>query len=324
VRADAPRLLFSGTPVLLARGGTSSELVSVLLVVRDQAAQLRHLLPRVLDQHADATVELLAVDLGSTDDTIEVLRQFNATVLAIAGPVTASHARNLVSRYANGSALVFVDPGVIPADDQWLPRMLAPLHADASIAGVSSRVLPWPEADVLVRRDAERDPSASPERRLRTITDWAAYRAMTPDELRTLLSFSLVSASIRKEALQRFPFNVGAREDTFWSKQVLEAGWTLQHEPGSLVRYSPPESLAHLLQRSIDEGVGDRKTLSSRVSTSEAESAMMAAIKDDWRVLDETLGPAARDLEERRMIAASRRTAQMLGRWLGADRASGA
>jgi glycosyltransferase involved in cell wall biosynthesis len=71
-------------------------------------------------QQSYRELELIVVDDGSTDDTIEVLRQFGDRVRVIqqanAGP---SAARNRGVAEASGSLLAFLD-----SDDAWLPEKI--------------------------------------------------------------------------------------------------------------------------------------------------------------------------------------------------------
>jgi GT2 family glycosyltransferase len=63
--------------------GPSPQRVSVLMPLMDAGAALRQTLPILLGQEVDAELEIVAVDSASTDDTVEVLEEFGATVLAI-------------------------------------------------------------------------------------------------------------------------------------------------------------------------------------------------------------------------------------------------
>ena len=69
----------------MARVGAERTLpdVSVLMPVKDAGAELRKLIPSVLSQAYDGRVEVVAVDSGSVDDTVDVLLEHRATVLEI-------------------------------------------------------------------------------------------------------------------------------------------------------------------------------------------------------------------------------------------------
>jgi GT2 family glycosyltransferase len=321
-----PRLLFKGSARALSTGRHAG-LISIVLSVRNNAADLRALLPRVLEQQADGRIELIAIDSGSTDDTTVVLHEFDATVIAITpGAFARGLAHNLACRYAEGAVLVFVNPRAAPADNQWLSNLVAPLAGDATLAGVCSRVLPGPDADLLSHRDAAGDPCASPERSVRRISDWPAYWQLSPTELRRFLNFHTLSAAIRPQALQRIPFReaslLGEAEDVFWAKEVLEAGWRIQHEPASVVRYANEYSVPEIMQRNIENGISYREMLGQQIEASEVESAIAALIQDDWRYLEDELQLTGAELDRWRLQSATRRTAQILGQWYGVNMAA--
>ena len=318
-----PRLLSAGTPVPISTSGPRAQLVSVVLAVRNNATQLRQLLPRIREQKADATIELIAFDAGSSDDSVDVLREFKATVFDVRSEAfSCGLARALAARFGEGSVVVLVSPRALPLDGDWLANLIAPLAANASIAAASSRILPRPDADLLTRREAEREPNASPDRSVRTITDWDTYRQLHAYQLRDFLSFSLISAAIRRDVLERIPFGetvYTGHHDLHWARDVLEAGWSLQYEPASRVQYSPGDSLTEVFQRSIGEGQAEHAVCGRRFAAKEVDSAVEALIDDDWRTLEQMLGPDAPDLRHLRVVAACRRTANVLGRWQGVN-----
>jgi GT2 family glycosyltransferase len=212
--ASKPPEPMPADPQLVCRGQVhwlhpepSSRVVSVILPVKNGAAKLRRLLPKVLSQQTRDRIELVAIDSGSTDDTVEVLRQARATVLAI-NPRDFDHGltRNLGARHATGEVLVFLNQGAVPADDNWLTNLLAPLDADATVAGVCSRTQPREDADLLTRFDVLRDEDSSPERQVRAIPDQAAFLNLPHYQRRLAINFHTISAAIRPEVLRRIPF----------------------------------------------------------------------------------------------------------------------
>jgi len=129
-----PRLVCQGDVHWLA-AEASGRLVSLVLAVHNRAADLRELLPLLLRQQGADQVELVAVDFGSTDDSLDVLREHRATVVA-AGPrpVDEHLTRQLAARYAHGSLFVLLDPGARPAGDGWLANLLAPFDRFPGLA----------------------------------------------------------------------------------------------------------------------------------------------------------------------------------------------
>lgn len=300
-------------------GASSAHLVSVVLPVKNCARYLDQLLPAVLQQSAPARLEIIAVDSGSTDGTVDVLRRSDATVLTI-DPAAFDHGltRNLGAAEAQGDILVFLTHHSRPVDDRWLAPLIAALDDDPELAAACSRIRPRPDADVLTRRDVERDYSASPARQRKQITDWAAYRALTPDERRRFLNFHTVGAAIRAEAWQATPFRSmrAVGEDLLWARETVEAGWALLHEPASMVYHSHSYTLDQLLGRNVDDGIANRDIVGRELAKDEVVTMIETLVKDDWSYLREA-GLSGEELERWQLEAALRRGAQIIGQWIG-------
>jgi rhamnosyltransferase len=315
----AARLISTGREHHLGEG-PASHLVSIVIPVKNSARYLRDLLPAVLAQSVSARVEIVAVDSGSSDETIAVLRDFGATVLEIdEGDFDHGLTRNLAAENAHGDILVFVSHRSQPVGDRWLAPLIAALADDPELAGVCSRVSPRAEADLLTRRDVERDLSASAERRRIQISDWSAYRGMSPEERRRFLNFHTVSAAIRAEAWKTRPFRPVRTlgEDLLWARETLEAGWALLHEPASVVRHSHNYTLEQILERNVDDGIANRDIVGRTFNREQVIPMIRALVQADWSFLTDTAGLRGEELEQWQLESALRRGAQVLGQWIG-------
>jgi rhamnosyltransferase len=316
-----PRVLFQGTIHRLA-GAATDRLVSILIPVKNGAAKLRELLPRLLAQESPDPVEIVAVDSGSTDDSVEVLREHGATVAAI-DPRSFNHGltRNLAAQLARGQIVVFLNQTTLPADEHWLANLVAPLHADPELAAVSARVLPRPDADPLTRKDTERDVSGSPDRAERQIRDWSAYAALSPAELKVFVYFDTICAAIRAEVFRRLPFRqTDFGEDLIWGKEALEAGCKILYEPSAVVLHSHNYSLLEIFRRNFDDGFALRKIIGWEFDDRQVLPEIVGIVRDDWGYLASECGLSGEELEHWWLIAAVRRTAQVLGHWMGVHR----
>ena len=298
----------------------ASHLISVLLPVKNGARRLRELVPAVLGQSISARLEIVAVDSGSEDETVEVLEAFGATVISIdPGDFDHGLTRNLAAESAHGDILIFLSQRSLPADDRWLAPLIARLDSDPVLAGVCSRVTPDANADVLTRRDVERDLSASTERKRTQIEDWPAYLRMSAEERRVFLNFHTVSAAINAEAWRRTPFRSVRTlgEDLLWAREVVEAGWALAHEPASVVHHSHSYTLEELLARNVDDGVANREIVNRSLAREQVGPMIRAMAQDDWAYLRDTVGLTGAELEDWQLQAVLRRAAQAAGQWIG-------
>jgi rhamnosyltransferase len=321
VAPELPRFISMGQAHWLSHE-PSGRLVSIILPVKNGAAGLRDLLPRLLRQKTSETIEILAIDSGSTDDTIEVLKSFSATILSI-DPQSFNHGltRNLGVRNARGDIFVFLNQSATPQGDEWLASLIGALDADPAIAGVCSRVLPRPDADVLTYFDGIQDPSGSPERSLRVITDREAYGQLSPHALRLLINFHTVSAAVRPDIVRRIPFReVLIGEDILWAKEVLEAGFKIQHEPSSVVLHSHQYSYLDLFRRNVDDGIANQEIVGRTLSEADIVPTISALARGDWEYLENKCALTTDDLQHWRVNSVLRRTAQIIGQWIGVNR----
>jgi rhamnosyltransferase len=286
----------------------------------DAGDELRRIVPRLLTQDAAAQLEIVGVDSASRDDTIAVLEEFGGTVISI-DPSEFDHGltRNLLVDHASGDVLVFLNGRSLPYDDRWLSPLLDDLDSDPAIAGASSRVLPYPDADRLSRRDGELDPSGWERRAVKRIDEWNDYESMDTEQRRLLLNFHTVSAAVRTDVMHRFPFrSVRAMgEDLLWAREVIEAGMALVHEPASRVYHSHEYSLRDWFMRNVDDGIANQEINGRFLSDEDADALVRGMIASDWRYLRDELGLEGEELEHWQAQAALRRAAQTAGQWLG-------
>ncbi len=80
-------------------------------------------------QSEECDVEIILVDSGSTDRTIEIAEQHDCRVVHIKkSDFTFGRSLNYGCEAATGDYLVFISAHCIPADENWLARLIAPLR----------------------------------------------------------------------------------------------------------------------------------------------------------------------------------------------------
>ena len=230
----------------------STPYISVLLPTWNGAETLSRMLPTLREQAglADRTVEILALDSGSTDATPALLDAHDVQWEPI-DRRTFSHGgtRNELARRARGTFFVFMSQDVVPADEHFLAGLVAPFEDDPQLAGACARVLPFPDSDPLTARTVLDLPEASPEPSRRALdavgSVWQVDALTRADYLR----FNNVASAVRAEVFRSFPFpEVAFGEDFAWAARVLTAGHALAHAPDAVAhhahRYSPREAYA--------------------------------------------------------------------------------
>jgi glycosyltransferase involved in cell wall biosynthesis len=222
--------------------------ISIVIPVKNGGEGLIRCLDGIRDQKTSEPVQIVVVDSGSTDVSVEVARDRGALIYQIpAHEFTHGAARNLGASLADGEILVFISQDAYPVDDQWLTRLTSPLRSDPTVVGVYGRQLAHDGATPPEMYFLNFLYGASPRRQ----------RASSVDELsmNTTL-FSNVNAAILRNIWERFPFveDIVMSEDQEWSRRVLLEGFTIVYEPAAAVRHSHNYTLSGAFRRFFDSG----------------------------------------------------------------------
>lgn len=184
--------------------------------------------------------ELLVVDSGSTDRTLEIVAQFPARLVRIEARdyYPGLVLNDAIARTA-GELVVFVNSDSVCLSPHSLARLVAAFD-EPDVMAAFGRQLPRPEADDWVRRDYA---CSFPER--------GAAPAWLP--------LSLPLAGLRRSAWeqQRFYTEAWGSEDSEWGWRARRRGWRVAYVPGAIVMHSHNYTLRQLYGRRFIEGEAD-------------------------------------------------------------------
>ncbi len=198
--------------------------------------------------------DFLAIDSGSTDRTLAILREFQArfTVPLRIESIHKSQfdhgdTRNLLAARSEGELLVFLTQDAIPAGPNFLAD-LAKNFDDPKVAAATCRNLPRQDAQLLTKVFGQNDPGYVAGRREVRLPEAAIYAVMDPHEKRLLYNFNDVASAVRRSVWERHPFpRTEFGEDILMARALLEAGHTLVYDDRACVEHShdySPEEMA--------------------------------------------------------------------------------
>lgn len=214
--------------------------ISIIILTKNGAKDLETGLPSIYQQETEYTFEVIVIDSGSTDGSLEIIRKYPVRLYEIP-PKEFSHSgtRNKGASLAQGKYLVYITQDAIPANKEWLAKLVAPVITDPMVAGACSRVLPREHCNPVLAREVEADLLGRPEKIISFIEDPVKYEQMTPTEKRIFTSYHDISSCMKKEVWEGYPYpSVSFAEDVAWAKLVLEKGYKIVHEPESVVLHS--------------------------------------------------------------------------------------
>lgn len=227
--------------------------IAVLLPTKNGEKYLKELLTSVSSQVGNfASVDIIGVDSGSSDETRGIIAQYGGRVICIA-PEQFGHGRtrNLVASKTRAEYLVFLTQDATPANSEWLRNLIAPLLSDVNIAGAYSRHLPRADCHPMEwRRIVQHEPCGKVTSSVSEAID-PGYRKEVP----FVHFFSNVSSVLRRDIWERFPFpEVDYGEDQLWARLVLGAGYKIAYQADSLVCHSHGYGVWNNLRRHFDHG----------------------------------------------------------------------
>jgi rhamnosyltransferase len=220
---------------------------SIIILAKNEEKTLPGTLDMVFRQAYDGEWEVVVIDSGSTDRSVEIARSFPVRLEQIP-PEDFHHGRtrNLGAEMARGRKLVYLGADATPADDKWLGALISELEPE-DVAGSYGRQLPREWA-----RPAEQyflNFLYGPERRVQR---WQPGR---PLDMETTL-FSNVTSAVKRELWERWPWSsdVTMSEDQVWSRQVLQAGYAIVYTPEAAVYHTHNYTLKQAFRRFFDSG----------------------------------------------------------------------
>ncbi|MFQ5353526.1 MAG: glycosyltransferase family 2 protein [Thermodesulfobacteriota bacterium] len=227
--------------------------VSIVIPSFNGGALLDECLEAIFSQETELSFEVLVIDSGSTDGTVERLKRFSHPLrLVEIAPEKFNHGltRNRGIELAKGEFVVLMTQDAVPADNRWLDALINPFYEDPRVAGVYARQLPRSGANVLTKRHLEAWLTGRTKRHVSYISSRDEYENMRPMEKYFLCNFDDVCSAIRKSVWEKIPYvKTDFGEDLVWSKKALLAGFKIVYEPGARVVHSHSRSLGYEYRR---------------------------------------------------------------------------
>jgi cellulose synthase/poly-beta-1,6-N-acetylglucosamine synthase-like glycosyltransferase len=209
--------------------------ISVIIPTFNGASRIGYCLDALIRHTAGRSIEILAVNDGSTDNTSEVVQQYSGVRLitqANAGPAAA---RNRGALATCGTIILFTDDDCVPTPN-WLDAMLEPFD----------------NPDVVGTKGVYRTHQKSLVARFVQIEYEDKYRLMA--RLPAIDFIDTYSAAFRRDRFLEMggydtSFPLACAEDVELSYRMSACGWKMTFAPNAIVYHTHPDTLSKYLKK---------------------------------------------------------------------------
>lgn len=224
----------------------SARLPRCSLVIRayNEAAHITRLLDGILSQTVK-DVEIILVDSGSTDETLEIASRYPVQVVHIpSAEFTFGRSLNLGVAAASADFVVIASAHVYPLNDRWLELLLAPFE----------------ESLVALTYGAQRGVASTKFSEHRF---FAQYFPATSTLDQSDPFCNNANAAVRRSLWQKQPYDetLPGLEDIAWSSWAKEQGYRIAYVAEAAVAHVHDETRAQVFNRYRREAMAMKRIL---------------------------------------------------------------
>ncbi len=251
-----------------------------------------------LEQQTRRPKEIIVVDSGSTDATVEIAERFGARIVTIEPQdFTFGRSLNLGCEAATGDVLLIASAHVYPLYDNWIESMVAPFEDDDSISLTYGRQV----GDSTTRFSEQQ-----------VLTKWFPAESRLPQDHPFCNN---ANAAVRHQVWESTAYNenLTGLEDLDWAKRTMEAGLKVGYVAEATVAHVHRESFAQVKNRYRREAIAHRQIFPAHgMGRLEAVRIAVASIASDY-----ALAARSGRLSKNLLDVPSFRLAQFLGSYQG-------
>lgn len=244
-------------------------LISIIIRTLNEQKYLYELLDSIQKQEKDDfSVEVVIIDSGSTDQTLEIAKAFDCKVTFIKkNEFTFGRSLNMGSEFSNGDILVYISGHCIPVNQIWLRELVKPLVKNI--------------AEYSYGRQVGRDTTKFSEREL--------FKKYFPNESKIPQEdffCNNANSAIKRSVWKKYMFNeeVTGLEDMELSKRCFQDGKNIAYVAEASVYHIHDESWQQTKRRYEREAIALQKIMPEiHISLFDTMRYVLVSILSDFK-----------------------------------------
>ena len=212
-------------------------LISIIIRTYNEEKLISRCLTAIYNQKVEYPIEVIIVDSGSNDKTLELASKFPVKTISVEqGRFSYGRSLNLGCKEAKGKYIVLLSAHAIPQNSTWIETLIKNFD-NPKKAGVFSKQTPLENCNPLSKRQI--------------LAHWNDNRK----DLITRFGFPVSGAVILKDVWQKTKFNEGliASEDYDWAIRIKAQGYIIVYEPRAIIYHSHNEDFQQTYNRYFRE-----------------------------------------------------------------------
>ncbi len=272
------RLTEIGTDIKPKASNSKSRKIkaSVIIPTLNAGKILRDVLEATTSQIAPWSYEILVIDSGSTDETLDIVAQHPTVKLHKIDTKDFNHGdtRNLGAELTSGEFIAFLTHDAKPANSNWLYNLVSSLEQHPEAAGAYGKHLPYPDASAYTKRDLNDhfnlmaqhplciSKGTNQKRFDRGDTQWRQFLHFYSDN----------NSCMRRSVWEKIPYRrIKYGEDQVWADDIIKAGYSKIYAVRAVVYHSHDYNPDQNFERSFTEAAFFKHFFGYELITSAAE-----------------------------------------------------
>lgn len=227
---------------------------------------LKTILKMLFSQEVGFDYEVLVIDSGSSDSTLDIVRSYQAKHGNLRLHQIPNHeyghgrTRNLAAEMAKGEIVAYLSHDAVPATKHWLSEIVRPFDLRSDVMGVVGRQSPRPKCVPLLKYEIRSVFRSQGSQFGVTLYQQAPHR-ISRDIYDAVTFYSDVNSATRRDFLiNKIAYrDVPYAEDYIFGQDIIDAGYIKAYAGMANVSHSNDLQLSEYKHRIFDEMVGLRR-----------------------------------------------------------------